>query len=287
MIYRFIREHTDEFSVERMCHVFHVSRSGYYQWLNHEPGPRLREDLVLKDKVLEIYREGRGYYGSPRIHRQLIKKGFHCGKKRIERLMRELGIKARQKRRYKATTDSNHELPVAKNHLNREFTVSSPNQCWVSDITYIYTGEGWLYLAAIMDLYSRKIIGWAMDKRMTQDLVVKALKMALQRRRPNRGLLLHSDQGSQYASHYYQHLLSKHGIICSMSRKGNCWDNAVMESFFHTLKVELVYNCKFETRSQAKRTIFEYIEVFYNRIRIHSAIGYNSPEEYEKERKVA
>ena len=287
MIYRFIREHTDEFSVKRMCQVLNVSRSGYYQWLNREPGPRLRRDRVLKGKILETYYEGRGYYGSPRIHQQLIKEGFRCGKKRVERLMRELGIKARQKRRYKATTDSGHGLPVAKNHLNGDFDVSRPNQRWVSDITYIYTGEGWLYLAAIMDLYSRKIIGWAMEKRMTQDLVVKALEMALQRRRPGRGLLLHSDQGSQYASHYYQHLLWRHGIICSMSRKGNCWDNAVMESFFHTLKVELVYNCRFETRSQARRTIFEYIEVFYNRVRIHSAIGYNSPEEYEKRRKVA
>ena len=287
MIYRFIREHTEKFSVEKMCRMFHVSRSGYYQWLKRGPGPRLKRDLVLKKKILEIYHEGRGYYGSPRIHRQLAKKGFRCGKKRVERLMRELDIRARQKRRYKATTDSNHKRPVAQNYLNRVFNVSAPNQRWVSDITYIYTDEGWLYLAAIMDLYSRKIVGWAMGKRLTQDLVVKALKMALQRRRPGRGLLLHSDQGSQYASHYYQHLLWRYGIICSMSRRGNCWDNAVMESFFHTLKVELVYNCRFETRSQARRSIFEYIEVFYNRIRIHSAIGYNSPEEYEKERKVA
>ncbi len=154
-----IREHTEKFSVERMCRVFHVSRSGYYQWLKREPGPRLRQDLVLKEKILEIYHEGRGYYGSLRIHRQLVKKGFRCGKKRVERLMRELGIRARQKRRYKATTNSNHKRPVAENHLHGVFTVSEPNQRWVSDITYIYTDEGWLYLAVIMDLYSRKIVG--------------------------------------------------------------------------------------------------------------------------------
>ncbi len=201
--------------------------------------------------------------------------------------MKEMGIRARHKRKYKATTDSNHSYPVAKNILQRDFTVYGPNQRWVSDITYIYTREGWLYLSTIMDLYSRKIVGWAMEQRLTQDLVIKALNMAVERRRPGRGLLLHSDRGSQYASGAYQRLLWHYGMICSMSRKGDCWDNAVMESFFHTLKVELVYHAAFETRAQARRSIFEYIEVFYNRIRIHSSIGYNSPEEYEKQRKVA
>ncbi len=287
MIYRFIREHAEEFSVKRMCHILNVSRSGYYQWLHKKPSAHYKKDQILKKKILKIYNLGRGYYGSPRTCKQLAKEGYNCGKKRVERLMKELEIRARYKKKYKATTDSNHNLPVARNHLNRDFTVFKPNQRWVSDITYINTNEGWLYLAAIMDLYSRKIVGWAMGKQLTRDLVVKALKMALDRRRPNKGLLLHSDRGSQYASHYYQKLLLKHGIICSMSRKGNCWDNAVMESFFRTLKVELVYNCKFETCLQAQRSIFEYIEVFYNRIRIHSAIGYNSPEEFEKQRKAA
>jgi len=270
-----------------MCHVFNVSRSGYYHWLNRKPGARQKRDAALKKKILEIFHEGRGLYGSPRIHRRLLKKGYRCGKKRVERLMIELGIAAKQKRKFKATTDSDHNFPVAENHLQRNFTALGPNQCWVSDITYIRTREGWLYLATIMDLYSRKIVGWAMGDRLTQDLVIKALKMATERRRPSRGLLLHSDRGSQYASHAYQRLLWRHGIICSMSRKGDCWDNAPMESFFHTLKVELVYNTTFETRSQARRSIFEYIEVFYNRTRLHSAIGYNSPEEYEKMRKVA
>ena len=267
--------------------MFRVSRSGYYQWLRRGQSIRQKRDQILKEQIQKIYHEGRGYYGSPRIHRQLLKKGYCCGKKRVERLMKETGIRAKQKRKYKATTDSNHSFPVAKNHLQRNFTAYGPNQYWVTDITYIYTQEGWLYLAAIMDLYSRRIVGWAMEKRLTQDLVIKALQMAVQRRRPRRGLLLHSDRGSQYASYQYQRLLWYHGITCSMSRKGNCWDNAVMESFFHTLKVELVYQCVFQTRAQARRTIFEYIEVFYNRIRIHSAIGYNSPEEYEKQRNVA
>jgi transposase InsO family protein len=270
-----------------MCHVFNVSRSGYYKWLCRKPSTHKKKDNVLKKKILDIYHEGRGFYGSPRIHRRLAKKGYNCSKKRVERLMKELGIAAKQKRKFKATTDSNHNFPVAANHLQRNFTALRPNQSWASDITYIRTKEGWLYLAAIMDLYSRKIVGWAMEKRLNQDLVIKALNMAIARRRPFRGLILHSDRGSQYASHTYQSLLQRNGIICSMSRKGDCWDNAVMESFFHTLKVELVYYTTFITRSQARRSIFEYIEVFYNRTRLHSSIGYNSPEEYEKARKAA
>ncbi len=270
-----------------MCQVFHVSRSGYYQWLARKPSQRHKHDEILKQKILKIYRLGRGYYGSPRIHRCLKKTGYHCSKKRVERLMKELRLWAKHKKKYKATTDSMHKYSVAENLLNREFNVDAPNQRWVSDITYVYTKEGWLYLSTVMDLYSRRIVGWAMEERLAQALVNKALKMAVENRRPGSGLLLHSDRGSQYAAFAYQGLLRKYGMICSMSRKGDCWDNAVMESFFHTLKVELIYGNVFETRSQARRCIFEYIEVFYNRIRIHSAIGYNSPEEYEKLRKVA
>jgi len=270
-----------------MCHTFNVSRSGYYQWLNRKPSLRDKRDELLKQEILKIYNRGRSYYGSPRIHRDLLKIGLRCGKKRVERLMKELGIKAKHKKKYKATTDSWHDNPVAENLLNQNFNVFALNQCWVSDITYIYTKEGWLYLSIIMDLFSRKIVGWAMEKRLTKDLVIKALKMAVINRRPGSKLLMHSDRGSQYASFEYQGLLKKNGMICSMSRKGNCYDNAVMESFFHTLKVELVYGNVFVTRAQARRCIFEYIEVFYNRIRAHSAIGYNSPEEYEKQRKVA
>jgi putative transposase len=273
--------------VEKMCELFNVSRSGYYRWFKRKPGPRERRDQILKQEILKVYQKGRGCYGSPRIHRDLLKEGLSCGKKRVERLMKALGIKARHKKRYKATTDSLHNHPVAENLLNRNFKVFRPNQCWVSDITYIYTKEGWLYLATVMDLYSRKIVGWAMEQYLSRALVIKALQMAVINRHPGPGLLMHSDRGTQYASLEYQKLLKKYGMICSMSGKGNCYDNAVMESFFHTLKVELVYGNIFETRAQARRCIFEYIEVFYNRIRSHSAIGYNCPEEYEKQRKVA
>ena len=209
-------------------------------------------------------------------------------KKRVERLIREAGIHAIAKKKYRATTDSKHTLPVAANSLNRNFSVNRPNQSWVADITYLYTQEGWLYLSTIMDLYSRKIIGWSMHRRITQELVIQALYMAIKQRKPSiEGLLLHSDRGSQYASDCYQVLLARNGILCSMSCKGNCWDNAVMESFYRTLKVELIYQKKYETRIEAQRDIFEYIEIFYNRERLHSSIGYHSPEEYEKMTMVA
>jgi putative transposase len=211
-----------------------------------------------------------------------LREDYQVSKKRVERLMREAGIHAMAKKKYKATTDSRHTQPVAPNHLNRNFVADKPNQSWVADITYIYTKEGWIYLSTIMDLYSRKIIGWSMKNRITLDLVIEALNMAIKQRKSSRGLLLHSDRGSQYASYCYQALLGKKGILCSMSRKGNCWDNAVMESFYRTLKVELIYQKKYETRIEAQRDIFEYIEIFYNRERLHSSIGYNSPEEYEK-----
>lgn len=199
--------------------------------------------------------------------------------------MREQGLKARQKRKFKNTTDSNHDLPIKRNILNRQFKVSQPNKVWVSDITYIYTKEGWLYLAIIIDLYGRKVVGWSMNERITKELVLEALEMAINRRKPARGLIFHSDRGSQYASHEFQRMLWEHGFISSMSRKGNCWDNAVSESFFSTLKTELIYQNQYESRGEAKRDIFQYIEIFYNRFRLHSALGYKSPEEYENERK--
>jgi transposase InsO family protein len=217
----------------------------------------------------------------------MLREGYQVSKKRVERLMKEAEIHAMAKKKYKATTDSKHSLPVAANSLNRNFVADKLNQFWVADITYIYTQEGWLYLSTIMDLYSRKIVGWSMKNRITPDLVIEALNMAIKQRKPGRGLLLHSDRGSQYASYCYQVLLGKRGILCSMSRKGNCWDNAVMESFYRTLKVELIYQRKYETRIEAQRDIFEYIEIFYNRERLHSSIGYNSPEEYEKMTMVA
>jgi len=270
-----------------MCQLLKVSRSGYYQWIKYPDSQRKIEDRDLKQKIVIIYHNSRRTYGSPRIHQTLLREGYHVSKKRVERLMREAGIHAMAKKKYRATTDSKHSLPVAANHLNRNFRVDRPNQFWVADITYIYTQEGWLYLSTIMDLYSRKIVGWSMKNRITKDLVIEALNMAIKQRKPGRGLLLHSDRGSQYASYCYQVLLKSYGMLCSMSRKGNCWDNAVMESFYHTLKVELIYLKKYEMRIEAKRDIFEYIEIFYNRERLHSSIGYNSPEEYEEMTMVA
>jgi len=264
-----------------MCQVLSVSRSGYYTWLKKPVSQRKKKDMQLKQKITEIYQKSRKRYGSPRIYQQLLREGYAISKKRVERLMSELDIQAVAKRKYKATTDSAHSKPVAENHLKREFTPDKPNTSWVADITYIPTAEGWLYLATIMDLYSRRIIGWSLRNRLTKELVIAALDMALKQRDLSPALLLHSDRGSQYASELYQLLLLKNGILCSMSGKGNCWDNAVMESFYRTLKVELIYQNKYETRRQAQRDIFQYIEIFYNRERLHSSIGYYTPEEYE------
>lgn len=239
------------------------------------------------EKIIVIYHNSCRTYGSPRIHQTLLRDGYQVSKKRVERLMKEAGIHAIAKKKYRATTDSKHSHTVAANHLNRNFSVNKLNQFWVADITYIYTQEGWLYLPTIMDLYSRKFIGWSMNHRITQELVMRALNMAIKQRNPSPGLLLHSDRGSQYASYYYQVLLKRNSMLCSMSRKGNCWDNAVMESFYRTLKVELIYLKKYEMRIKAKRDIFDYIEIFYNRERLHSFLGYNSSEEYEKMTMVA
>jgi putative transposase len=287
MIYRFIREHTGEFRVETMCRVLKVSRTAYYHCLIRSLSQHRVQDEFIKEHILKIYRQNRNTYGSPRIHKQLAKQGIHCSRKRVERLMKEAAIQGIHKRKFKVTTDSKHNLPVAENLLNRNFSADSPNMSWLSDITYISTNEGWLYLAAIMDIYSKRIVGWSMQKYLSRELVIEALNMAVKNRRPSRGLLLHSDRGCQYASSDYQKQLWRHGIICSMSRKGNCWDNAPMESFFHTLKTELVYSRHYETRAQARSDIFEYIEVFYNRFRLHSAIGYETPENYERRRKSA
>jgi putative transposase len=287
MIFRFIREHTGEFRVETMCRVLKVSRTAYYCSLIRPTSRRRIQDEVIKEQILQIYRKSRRIYGSPRIHRKLGKQGIHCGKKRVERLMKEAGIRSIQKRKFKVTTDSKHNLPVAENLLNRNFSANSTNTKWTSDITYVRTKEGWLYLAAIMDLCSRRIVGYSMQKYLSRELVIEALNMAIKNRRPGRGLIIHSDRGCQYASSDYQQQLWRHGIICSMSRKGNCWDNAPMESFFHTLKTELVYHRRYESRAEARSDIFEYIEVFYNRIRLHSAIGYDSPENYESRSKSA
>jgi putative transposase len=279
--YRFIRDHGKRFPVRCMCRVLEVSPSGYYAWLRRPESRRVRESRRLLVEIKAIHQEHRGVYGSPRVHVELKARQMHHGKKRVARMMRENGIRAKQSRKFKATTNSEHAYPVAPNRLNRNFEADRPDRKWLADITYIPTREGWLYLAAILDLFSKRIVGWSMAGRMTKKLVLDAVSMAVARRKPGPGLLHHSDRGSQYAGLDYQRALSTHGMICSMSRKGDCWDNAPMESWFHTLKTELVNHRDYQTRRQAKTDIFEYIEAFYNRSRRHSALGYMTPVQYE------
>ncbi len=259
-----------------------MSRSGYYDWLNRKPSKRTRKNQQLKKHIARIYWKAKGTYGSPRIHRQLAKEGVHVNVKRVARLMRVLGLKAIKKRKFKVTTDSDHNHNIQDDLVKREFDVEKKNRVWTSDITYIRTKEGWLYLAKVIDLYSRKVVGWSMKKRITKELVIDAFMMAENNRNIGKDLIFHSDRGSQYASHEFQKLLKKHNVQSSMARKGDCWDNAVSESFIGTLKTELTYHCQYETREIARRDIFHYIEVFYNRYRLHSSLDYQSPEEYEQ-----
>lgn len=287
MRYRFVRDHRDQFQVRMMCRVLEVSHSGYYAWRSRPQSTRESENKVLTEEIKSIHVKSRRTYGSPRIYRKLLAEGFRCSRGRVARLMRKHDIRARSNRKFVVTTDSKHDLPVADNLLDRQFDVDLPNQVWVSDITYIPTCEGWLYLATILDLYSRKIVGWSMDSSMSRQLVLDALDTAVRSRKPANGLIHHSDRGSQYASGDYRKALDQHGIICSMSRKGDCWDNAVMESFYRSLKTELVCQRSYGTRAQARQEIFEYIEVFYNRQRIHSYLGYLCPVDYEAQEKAA
>jgi putative transposase len=279
--YGFIRDHSDEFHVENACRVLKVSASGYYAWCDRGPSDREIDDARLIDKIRGIYDVSNGVYGVRRIHRQLVADGESCSRNRVARLMRRCGIAARRKRKYRMTTDSKHNLPVAGNLLNREFSCGAPNQVWVSDITYIWTLEGWLYLAAVIDLHSRMVVGWSMNERIDRGLVLDALSMAVGRRNLKPGLIHHSDRGSQYASNDYQWALRRRDIRPSMSRKGNCWDNAVAESFFSSLKTERVHHRLYRSRNDARRDIFDYIEVFYNRVRLHSTLGYLSPAQFE------
>ena len=265
-----------------MCNVLCVGRSSYYDWLKQQPSPRALENQKLSILIKEIFIESRCSYGTRRIRSLLIRQGLTISRRRVGKLMKIQGLRCRTKRKFRLTTDSKHQLPVAENLLNRDFTAEKPDQKYVGDITYIWTDEGWLYLATVIDLFSRRIVGWSMDKHMRSKLVNDALLMALWKRKPARGLLWHTDRGSQYASDSHRELLQDHGILQSMSRKGNCWDNSVAESFFHTLKTELTHHVRFKTREEAKKSIFEYIEVFYNRKRTHSSNDYMSPAEYEK-----
>jgi putative transposase len=269
--------------LNRLSEALNVSVSGYYAWVKRPESERKKENKRLVAHIKTIHEQSRQTYGSPRVWVDLKKQGIVCSQNRIARLMKSHHIAAERKRKFVITTDSKHDLPVAENKLNQDFTASRPNEKWVTDITYVWTKEGWLYLAIVLDLFSRKVVGWSMNARMERGLVIAALAMALQARQPSKGLLHHSDRGSQYASNDYQKVLTDHGISCSMSRKGNCYDNAVMESFFATLKQELVYRRQYQSRRQAKQNIFEYIQVWYNRKRMHSSLQYLSPEQFERQ----
>ena len=281
MKFRFISEHREINKVGRMCNVLDVSRSGYYAWLKRPESKRKKENRKLAVRIRMIHNQNRKIYGSPRIHRELNDQGVSCTRNRVARIMKREGIRSIVPRKFRVTTDTKHNLPVAPNLLKQNFDVKEPNKVWLADITYIPTFEGWLYLASVMDLGSRRIKGWSMNDRLTKELALNAFKMAISNQPEPKGIIHHSDRGSQYASHEYQKTLTDNGLICSMSRKGNCWDNAPMESFFHTLKTECVYGFKYKTRQEAKASLFDYIEIFYNRQRRHSALQYMNPCQYE------
>lgn len=259
-----------------------VSKAGYFGWRHRPESHRSGEDRALTTRIQVIHSESRKTYGSPRVHRELRCQGTSISRKRVERLMREAGVRVKPQARFVVTTDSDHDLPIAPNLLQQDFSAAAPDRRWVTDITYVPTGEGWLYVAAIVDLFSRRVVGWAMQERMDRSLVLAALAMAVKQRQPDAGLIHHSDRGSQYASDDYRTALVDHGMIASMSRRACCYDNAAMESFWHTLKVELIHRHRFQTRTEAIQAIFEFIEVFYNRVRRHSSIGYVSPVEFER-----
>jgi putative transposase len=277
-----IKENADLFPVRLMCRLLNVSSSGYYAWLDRPKSERAIENERLVGKIQCIYDDEKQRPGAPRITKRLKAEGENVGRHRVARLMRKNGFRAKAAKKFKATTNSNHNLPVAENLLNQDFSAKSENKKWVSDITYIATREGWLYLAVVMDLYSRKVIGWSLSERMTAKITNDALMMALWSRRMPKGVIVHSDRGSQYCSRTYQAILKKYELICSMSKRGDCYDNAAMESWNHSLKVEAIHGETFKTREDAKKHIFEYIEVYYNRKRLHSRLSYMSPENFEQ-----
>ena len=288
MRYAFIERHRREWPIMIQCEVLRVSRSGFYSWRKRPPSVTATRRAALTQEVREVHRLRRENYGAVRVHRALLQRGTPCDRKTVAKVMRAAGIRSKTSRKFRVTTtDSNHPHPVAKNVLARDFTAEKANQKWVADITYIATLEGWLYLAAVLDLFTRKVVGWSMSERIDSRLAVDALEMAVSRQLPassertGAGLIAHSDRGVQYASEHYQRTLTTHGIECSMSRRGDCWDNAPAESFFATLKKELVHHEVYETRTEARASLFEYIEVFYNRERLHSSLGYVSPTDFE------
>lgn len=283
MKYALMHEHKETFCLTAMCRVLSVSRSGYYEWVKGRgtPSKRAQVRVELDRRVAHAFGAGKERSGSPRLTLDLADTGYPYNEKTVARSMQRQGLIAKAAKKFKATTYSNHSLPVARNLLEQDFQAQAPNQKWVGDITYLWTDEGWFYLAVIVDLYSRMVVGWAMDKQMTAQLVCDALTMALWRRGMPKGVICHSDRGSQYCSQAYQSLLTRHELICSMSAKGNCYDNACAESFFHSLKVEAIHGIRFTTRNAIRREVFEYIEVDYNRTRRHSANGFISPAAFE------
>jgi putative transposase len=281
MRFAFIHAEKANFPVAALCRNLRVTRQGYYAFAKRPQSPRAASDVALHAQVRAVHQESQSRYGSPRVLRELRRNGVRVGKRRVERAMRSLGLRARGRRRFRVTTAANPAHAVAPNTLNRTFRAVRPNQRWVTDITYVWTDEGWCYLAAIVDLFSRAVVGWAVDESLSTELPLAALDMALRRRRPSSRLLHHSDRGCQYTSAEYRSELAKHGIAVSMSRKGNCWDNAVAESFFSTIKAELIRDVRWTGRLELRSAVFQYIEFFYNRRRLHSSLGYKTPTEIE------
>jgi transposase InsO family protein len=275
------------FPVAALCRLLGVSRQGYYAFARRPPSTRLADDKALQEQLRALHADSRGTYGSPRLHAALRAQGVRVGKRRVERALRAMGLHARQRRRYRVTTRANPKHPVAANALARDFSASRPDERWVTDITYVWTDEGWCYLAVLLDLFSRAVVGWALDTTLTTRLPLVALDMAVRRRRPAAGLVHHSDRGCQYTSADYRAELRALGVEVSMSRRGNCWDNAVAESFFATLKTELVYQQSWSSRLELRAAVFDYIEVFYNRRRLHSTLGYKTPVQVESEHALA
>jgi len=282
MRYRFIAVEKALYPVTVLCRVLCLSTSGFYVWMKRPASRQATATAILQAAIRVAFDESRGTYGSPRIHAELVAHGWKVSKTRVEREMRKLGLLARRPKKFRVTTDSAHDLPIAENALDRKFGASQPNRVWTTDITYVWTREGWLYLAIIIDLFSRRVVGWATANHMRTSLVLSALHMALGRRLPNAGLVHHSDRGTQYASTIYREALAELDIVCSMSRRGNCWDNAVSESFFSTIKHELIHRNDWESRETASLAIAEYIECFYNTRRRHSYLSFKSPAEHER-----
>lgn len=282
MKYAWIHQQHAEFKVRRMCRLLEVSHSGYYEWLGRPPRAHADADQQVQDKIHHYFAQGRGTYGTRRIKHLLAQDGLQVSRRRIGRLLAQAGLRCKTQRPAKAPRPSGQAQTVAPNQLNRVFTVQAPDKAYVGDMTYLATGEGWLYLAVVLDLCSRAVVGWAMANHMRAELVTQALSMAIGQRQPAAGLIMHTDRGSQYGAESYRQLLTQYGMQPSMSRQGNCWDNAVAESFFHTLKTELIYGEDLKTHAQAQTVVFEYIEVFYNRQRCHSANGYLAPLAYEQ-----